>query len=153
MKQSINWFVGMIFVISSWKLHLLDNFWTLKTLNITIYVKQIEKLKEAVEKYKNQKNNHSVLAKIYIVYIICTPKCHAFRNNFFPLLSIIECYKPNRWWMFYFLYSAMHSTRIVFTSFGNLVDVLHDYQWFRLVLALRWSRYWYCPFLALMALN
>ena len=37
----------------------------------------------AVKIYKNQTN----------VYIIWTPKCDAFGNNFFPLLSIIECYK------------------------------------------------------------
>ena len=27
---------------------------------------------------------------------ICTPKCDAFGLNFFPLLSIMECYKPSR---------------------------------------------------------
>ena len=47
---------------------------------------------------------------------------------FFPLLSIMECYKPNRWRMFYFPYPPMHSTRIVFASFRNLANVLHDYQ-------------------------
>ena len=55
------------------------------------------KLKEAVEIHKNEIKNLSVLAKIYKVHIICTPKCDAFRNSLFPLLSIImECYKPNR---------------------------------------------------------
>ena len=39
---------------------------------------------------------------MYILYVymyICiyyTPKCDAFGNSFFPLLSIIECYKPSR---------------------------------------------------------
>ena len=41
-----------------------------------------KKLKEAVEIYKNQTKNHSVLAKMYKVYIICTPKCDAFGNRF-----------------------------------------------------------------------
>ena len=66
-----------------------------KIMNITIYM-QKKKLKEAVEIYKNQTKNHSVLAKIYKVYIICTPKCDAFGSSFFLLLSIMECYKPNR---------------------------------------------------------
>ena len=81
-----------------------------------------------MEIYKNQTKNQSVLAKILKVYIICTPKCDAFGNSFFPLLSIMECYKPNRWRMFYFLYPPLHSTRIVFTSFGDLVNVLRDYR-------------------------
>ena len=62
------------------------------------------------------------------LYIICTPKSDAFGNSFRPLLSIIECYKRNKWRMFYFLYPPLDSTRIVFASFGNLVNVLHDYQ-------------------------
>ena len=45
----------------------------------------------AVKIYKKQTKNHSVLAKIYKGYITCTPKCDAFGNNFFPLLSIMEC--------------------------------------------------------------
>ena len=66
-----------------------------KKMNITIlYVKNYiyKKLKEAVEIRKNQTKNHSVSAKIYKVYIICTPKCDAFGNSFFPLLNIMECY-------------------------------------------------------------
>ena len=55
-----------------------------------------KKLKEVVEIYKNQTKNQSVLAKIYKVYIIHTPKCDDFGNSFFPLLSIMEWYKPNR---------------------------------------------------------
>ena len=91
----------MIFITSNRKLHLFDNFWTFKTQNTEynyIYVENYicKNLKEAVEIYKNQTKNHSVLAKIYKVYIICTPKCDAFGNSFFPLLSIMECYKPNR---------------------------------------------------------
>ena len=54
-----------------------------------------KKLKEAAEIFKNQTKNHSVLAKTCKVYIICTPKCDALGNSFFPLLSIMECYKPN----------------------------------------------------------
>ena len=82
------------------------NFWTFKTQNTEnnyIYVENniYKKLKEAVEIYKNQTKSfflakHSVLAKIYKVYIICTPKCDAFGNSFFPLLYIMQCYKPNR---------------------------------------------------------
>ena len=81
-----------------------------------------------MEIYQNQTKNHSILAKISKVYIICTHKCNAFANSFFPLLSIMECYKPNRWRMFNFLYPPLHSTRIVFTSFGDLVNVLRDYR-------------------------
>ena len=65
---------------------------------------------------------------LYKVYIICTPKCDTFGNSFFPLLSIMEYYKSNRWQMFYFIYPPFHSTRIVFPSFSNLVNVLHGYQ-------------------------
>ena len=31
---------------------------------------------------KAQTKNHSVLVKLYKVYIICTPKCDAFGNSF-----------------------------------------------------------------------
>ena len=91
----------MIFITSIRKLHLFDNFWTFKTQNDEynyIYVENYVyiKLKEAVEIYNNQTKNHSVLAKIYKVYIICTTKCDAFGNRFFPFLSIMECYEPNR---------------------------------------------------------
>ena len=63
-----------------------------------IYVEDYtyKKLKEAMEIYKSQTKNHNVLAKIYKLYIVCTPKCDAFGNSFFPLLGILECYKPNR---------------------------------------------------------
>ena len=81
-----------------------------------------------MEIYKNQTKDHSVLARIYKVYILCSPKCDAFGNSFFPLLSIMKCYKPSRWRMFYFVYPPMQSTRIAFPSFGNLVNILHDYQ-------------------------
>ena len=52
-------FVGMIFINSNRKLHLFDNFWTLKTQNAEynyIYVENYvyKKLKEAVEIYKSQ---------------------------------------------------------------------------------------------------
>ena len=92
----------MIFITSNRKLHLFDNFWTFKTQNtekkIYIYVENYiyKKLKEAVEIYKNQTKNHSVLAKIYKLYILFTPKCYAFGNSSFPLLSIMKCYKLNR---------------------------------------------------------
>ena len=91
----------MIFITSNRKLHLFDNFWTFKTQNteydhIVIENYIYKKLKETVEIYKNQTKNHSVLAKIYKVYITCTPKCDAFGNSFFLLLSIMECYKPSR---------------------------------------------------------
>ena len=124
----------MIFMTSNRKLHLSDNLWAFKIQNAEynyIYVENYiyKKLKEAVEIYQNQTKNHSVLAKIYKVCIICTSKFwKTFGNSFFPLLSIMECYKPNRSRMFYFLYPPLHSTRIVFASFGNLVNVLHDYQ-------------------------
>ena len=106
-----------------------------------------------IQKTKNQTKNHSVLAKTYEVYIICTSKCDAFGNSFFPLLSIIECYKPNRWRMFYFLDPPLHSTCITFASFDYLKNVLQIINQFRLVLPFRWSRHWYCPFPALMVLN
>ena len=91
----------MISVTSNRKLHLFDNVWTSKIQNTEYNDIHIEnyiykKLKEAVEIYKNQTKNHSVLAKIYKVYIICTPKCDAFGNSFFPLLSIKEFCKPNK---------------------------------------------------------
>ena len=129
----INWFVGIIFITFNRKLQLFDNFWIFKTQNTEYNCLYIEnyiykKLKEAVEIYKNQTKNHSVSAKIYKVYIICTPKCDAFGNSFFPLLAIMECYKPNRWRMLCFLYPPLHSTRIVFASFGDLVNVLRDYH-------------------------
>ena len=148
----------MIFITFNRKLHLFDNFWTFKTQNTDynyIYVKNYvhEKLTEAVEIYKNQTKDHNVLGKIYKVYIICTPKCDAFGNSFFHLLTIMKCYKPNRWRMFNFPYPPLHSVRIVFASLGNLVNVFMIINRFRLVLPLRWSRHWYYPFLALMVLN
>ena len=59
----------MVFIISNRKLHLFDNYWTFKTQNTEynyIYVENyiFKKLKEAVEIYKNQTKNHSILAKI-----------------------------------------------------------------------------------------
>ena len=84
----------MIFITSNKKFHLFDNFWTFKTQNTEYNYEYVEnymykKLKEAVEIYKNQTKNHSVLAKMYKVYVICTSKCDAFGNSLFPLLSII----------------------------------------------------------------
>ena len=86
----------MIFIASNRKSHLLDNFWMFKTENteyITIYIYVenyiYEKFKEAVEYIKTKK--HSLLGKIYNVYIIRTPKCDSF-----SLVSIKECYSPNR---------------------------------------------------------
>ena len=123
----------MIFITSNRKLHLFDNFCTFKTQETEydyVYLENYiyKKLIKAVEIYKNQTKNHSVLAKTYKVYTICTPKCDAFGNSSFPLLSIMEYYKPSRWQMPYFLYPPLHSTRILFASSGNLVNVLHDYQ-------------------------
>ena len=40
----------------------------------------------------------------------------------------MECYKSNWWRMFYFSHPPLHSICIVITWFGNLVNVLHDYQ-------------------------
>ena len=85
----------MIFITYNRKLHLFDNFWTFKTQNTEynyIYVENYiyKKLKEALEIYKNQTKNPSVLAKTYKVYIICTLKCDPFGNSFFPLLRIME---------------------------------------------------------------
>ena len=64
----------MIFISFNRKLHLSDNFRTLKTQNTEynyIYIENYihEILKEAVEMYKNQTKDHSVLAKIYKLYI------------------------------------------------------------------------------------
>ena len=75
----------MILVTSNRKSHLLDNFWTFKTQNTEYNYTYVENciyknLKEAVEICKNQTKNHSALAKIYKVYIICTPKCDAFET-------------------------------------------------------------------------
>ena len=83
----------MVFITSNSKLHLFDNFWTSKTQTTEysyIYVENYTyiKIKEAVKIYKNQTKNLSVLAKIYEVHIICTPKCDTFENSIFPLLSI-----------------------------------------------------------------
>ena len=94
----INWIVGMIFITRNRKLHLFDNFWTFKTQNTEykyLYVENYiyKNLKEAVEVYIKQTKNHIVLAEIYKSYIMCTSKWDAFGNNFFPLLSIKECYK------------------------------------------------------------
>ena len=85
----------MIFIAYNRKLHLFDNFWTSKEQNTKynyIYVENYiyKKLKEALEIYKNQTKNYSVLVKIYKVYIISTLKCDVFGNSFFPLLSIME---------------------------------------------------------------
>ena len=78
----------MIFITSNSKLHLFDNFWTFKTQNTEynyIYAENYiyKKLKESVEIHKNQTKNNSVLATIFKVYFICTPKCDAFGNSFF----------------------------------------------------------------------
>ena len=90
----------MIFITSNRKLHHFDNFWKFKTQNTEYNYKYVEnymykKLKDAVEIYKNQTKNDSILAKVYKVYIVFTRKFDAFRNSFFPLLSIMECYTPN----------------------------------------------------------
>ena len=81
----------MIFITSIIKLHLFENFWTFRTQYTEYDYKCVEhciyrKLKEAVEIYKNQTENHSDLEKI------------------------------------------LHSTCIVFASFGNPVYALYDYQ-------------------------
>ena len=88
----------MIFITSNRKLHLFDNFWTQNTDYNYIYAENYmyKKFKKTVEIYKNQKKKQSVLAKIYKVYITCIPKCDTIGKGFFPLLSIMECYKPNR---------------------------------------------------------
>ena len=82
----------MSFITSNRKLHPFNNFCTFKTQNtehdyiyVEIYISK--KLEEAVQIYKNQIKNNSVLAKVYIIY---TPKCDTFGNSFFPLLNIIE---------------------------------------------------------------
>ena len=85
----------MNFITSNKKLHLFDNFWTVKTQNIDynyIYVENYiyKKLKEAMEICKNQTKNHSVLAQIYKVYIIFILECDAFGNSFFPLLTTMN---------------------------------------------------------------
>ena len=59
--------------------------------------------------YVYNKEKSSVFGKLYRVYIICTPKWDAVGNSFFPLLSIMECYKLNRWRMFN-LHSALVSS-------------------------------------------
>ena len=64
----------MIFITYNKKLHLFGNFWTFKTQNTEynyIYVENYiyKKLKKALEIYKNQTKNPSVLAKTYKIYI------------------------------------------------------------------------------------
>ena len=92
----------MSFITFIRKLYLIDNFWTFKTQNNEynyIFVENYvyKKLKEAVETYKNQTKNRSVLEKIFkVYYMLCTPKCDAFGKGFFPLLNMLECFKPNR---------------------------------------------------------
>ena len=124
------------FLLLPKKITFFDNFWMFKAQNNEYNYTYVEnyiykKLKEAVEIYKKQTKNHSVLAKINKLYIICTSKCDAFRNSFFPLQSIMKCCKPNRWWMLIFLYTPLHSTCIAFASFGNLVNVIHEYELIR----------------------
>ena len=46
--------------------------------------------------WKYIKTKQKTTVKIYKVYIICTPKCDAFRNNLFPLLSIMECFRDKQ---------------------------------------------------------
>ena len=130
----------MIFFYFQYKI---TSFWQPLDIQNTKYL--YIKLEKAVDIYKNQTKNHSVIANIYKVYIICTPNCDAFRNSSFSLLSIMEYYKRSRWRVFYFLYPRSHSTRIVFALFGNLVSFL--------VLPLRCLWQWHCPFLALVLLN
>ena len=82
-------------------MHLFDNIWTFSIKNVEynyLYVQNYiyKKLKEAVEMDKKQTKNHNVLAKIYKICIIRSPICDAFGNNFFPSLTIIECYKLDR---------------------------------------------------------
>ena len=72
----------MIFITFNSKLHHFDSFWTFKTQNTIynyIYLEnyKYKNLKEAVEIYKNQIKTMAL-------------------NSLFPLLSIMECYKPNR---------------------------------------------------------
>ena len=69
----------------------------------------------AVEIYKNQTKNYSVLAKIYKVYIICTPRCDAFGNSFFPLLGIMECY------------NAKQMTNVLF-SLPSIAQYMHRFR-------------------------
>ena len=128
----------MIFITSNRKLHPFDNFWKFKTQNTEYDYKYVEnymykKLKDAVEIYKNQTKNDSILAKVYKVYIIFTPKFDAFRNSFFPLLSIMECYTPNWWWMFYFLYPPWHTGRIIWESGKCSPWLSIDSDWFFLL--------------------
>ena len=98
----------------------------------TIYIKNSKRL----WKYIKTKQKTTAFQRKCIKYIlyglinvmILKTVSFLFENSFFPLLSILECYKPNRWRMFYFLQPPLHSTRIAFASFGNLVNVPHDYQ-------------------------
>ena len=49
----------------------------------------MQKTQRGVEIYKNPTKNHSVLAKIYKVYIIYTPKCDVSGNSFLPFLPAL----------------------------------------------------------------
>ena len=64
----------MIFITFNRKVHLSDNFWTFKTQDteynyISVENYMYKKPKEAVEIYKNQTKNHSVVAKIYKIFM------------------------------------------------------------------------------------
>ena len=122
----------MIFINSNRKLHLFDNFWMFKTHNTKYNYMYVEnyiykKLKEVVEIYKNQTKNQSVLAKIYKVYIIYTPKYDDFGKflSFTKHNGMVQAKKLKN---VLFFYPPLHSMRIVFAWFGNMVNVPHDYQ-------------------------
>ena len=94
----------MIFITSYRKLHLSGNFWTFKTQsteydnNDDTFVENyiFKKLEEPVEILKKTNKKPESFSGSYKVYILCTPKCDAFGSSFFLLLSIMECYEPNR---------------------------------------------------------
>ena len=68
-----------------------------KIQHITIYTENIyTKNSKRLQKYVKTKQKTTAFQRKYKVYIICTPKCDTFGNSFFPLLSIMECYKLNR---------------------------------------------------------
>ena len=46
----------------------------------------------------------------------------------------------------YFLYPPLHSTHIVFASFGSLINVLHDYQPFQVGFSSYMISTWVLPF-------
>ena len=108
--ERINWLLEMIFITSNRKLYLFNYFCTVKTQNteynyiyvenyIYIYIKKSKKLWKYI---KVKQKKHSILAKIYKLCIICSPK---FLNMMlsetvllsFKIINWLRLVLPYRW--------------------------------------------------------